>query len=495
MLTRRLFLAAASAPFARAASVPAPTPYGAIPSERQLRWHELETTAFLHFTVNTFTDKEWGYGDEDANLFNPTAFDADAIVASLAAAGMRGVILTCKHHDGFCLWPTATTDHSVRSSSWRAGKGDVVRDLSDAARRHGLLFGVYLSPWDRNSAQYGTPQYLEIYRRQLTELLTNYGPIFEVWHDGANGGDGFYGGSREKRTIDKRTYYDWPRTWDLVRSLQPGAVIFSDVGPDVRWVGNERGIAGEPCWATYDPVGMDGGAASPGDVREKESPAGHRHGSHWLPAECDVSIRPGWFWHERENARVKTPAQLIDLYYKSVGRGANLLLNVPPNRSGLLEKEDVAALKAFGDYRRSTFGKNLAAHAKVTASNTRRKARDYAPAHLVDGYPDTCWAADDSMLTPEATLDLGRDTSFQVIRVAEAIRFGQRIDAFAVERWNSDSWETVASGTSIGPRRLIRLEKPVSANRLRLRVTQASASPAISELGLFAESDQSRSVC
>ncbi len=451
MLSRRSLLATLPAAFARGASTP--RPYGAIPTERQLRWHELETTAFLHFTVNTFTDKEWGYGDEDPNLFNPAAFDADAIVSALAAAGMRGVILTCKHHDGFCLWPTATTEHSVRSSSWRSGKGDVVRDLSDAARRHNLKFGVYLSPWDRNTARYGAPTYVAMYRAQLTELLTRYGPIFEVWHDGANGGDGFYGGARAKRTIDKRTYYDWPTTWDLVRKLQPDAVIFSDVGPDVRWVGNERGIAGDPCWATYDPVGADGGPASPGDVRDKESPAGHRHGSKWLPAECDVSIRPGWFWHENQNARVKTPAQLIDLYYKSVGRGANLLLNVPPNRDGLLSAEDVASLKAFGDYRRATFGKNLAAGAK--------------------GRP--------------MALDLPHPATFNVIRLSEDIRYGQRVDAVAIDRWNSRDWEQIASATSIGPRRLIRLEKPLTAQRLRLRVTAAAADPILNEFALFAE--------
>ena len=220
------------------------------------------------------------------------------------------MILTCKHHDGFCLWPTRTTGHNIRRSSWRGGAGDVVGDLAAAAKAQGLRFGVYLSPWDRNSPHYGTPRYIEIYRQQLTELLTNYGEIFEVWHDGANGGDGFYGGAREKRTIDKHTYYDWPRTWELVRKLQPDAVIFSDIGPDIRWVGNERGIAGDPCWATYDPVAANGGPAAPGDVRERESPGGHRHATHWLPAECDVSIRPGWFWHQAENAKVKTPAQL-----------------------------------------------------------------------------------------------------------------------------------------------------------------------------------------
>jgi alpha-L-fucosidase len=440
MLTRRALLATAAALPLRGAAL-------ALPSDRQLRWHELETTAFLHFTINTFTDKEWGYGDEDPNLFQPARFDADAIVAALADAGMRGVILTCKHHDGFCLWPTKTTEHSIRATSWRGGKGDVVRDIAEAARRKGLLFGVYLSPWDRNAASYGTPKYVEMYRAQLTELLTNYGPIFEVWHDGANGGDGFYGGAREKRTIDKRTYYDWPNTWALVRKLQPGACIFSDVGPDIRWVGNERGIAGDPCWATYDPVAKDGGPASPGDVREKESPTGHRNGRHWLPAECDVSIRPGWFWHARENGRVKTPAQLIDLYYKSVGRGANLLLNVPPNRDGLLNAEDIASLHGFGDWRRATFGKAVASGRGLE-------------------------------------LKLPRPAAFHVIRLREDIRKGQRVDAAVIERLDGD-WKPIANVTSIGPRRIVKLDEPVTAARLRLRVTQSSAAPILSEFAVY----------
>ncbi len=440
MISRRALLACAAAVPLRGAPL-------AVPSERQLRWHELETTAFLHFTINTFTDKEWGYGDEDPNLFQPARFDADAIAGALADAGMRGVILTCKHHDGFCLWPTATTGHSIRATSWRGGKGDVVRDVAEAAKRRGLQFGVYLSPWDRNSPHYGTPKYIELYRAQLTELLSRYGPIFEVWHDGANGGDGFYGGAREKRTIDKRTYYDWPATWALVRKLQPEAVIFSDVGPDVRWVGNERGIAGDPCWATFDPVAMDGGAASPGDVRAKESPTGHRNGSRWLPAECDVSIRPGWFWHERENARVKTPAQLIELYYQSVGRGANLLLNVPPNRDGLLSAEDVASLKAFGDWRRKTFGKAVASAKGLE-------------------------------------IDAGRPVTFSVIRLREDIREGQRIEAVTIEEWK-DGWQPVGSTTSVGARRLIRLDAPVTASRLRARVTASSGTPVVSEFALF----------
>jgi alpha-L-fucosidase len=489
MITRRTFLVAASSAAAAAGRAAPPAPYGAVPSERQLHWHDLETTAFLHFSINTFTNREWGYGDEDPDLFQPAGFDAAAIVKALSDGGMRGVILTCKHHDGFCLWPTKTTEHSVRGSSWRSGQGDVVRDLAAAAASRGLKFGVYLSPWDRNSPHYGTPRYIEIYRQQLTELLTGYGPIFEVWHDGANGGDGFYGGARQKRTIDKRTYYDWPNTWELVRRLQPGAVIFSDVGPDVRWVGNERGIAGDPCWAAYDPVGADGGPASPGDVRESESPVGHRHGSRWLPAECDVSIRPGWFWHENENSRVKSAAELIDLYHKSVGRGANLLLNVPPTRDGVLSSEDVAAVAALGLYTRHTFffTHDLAVRARASASNVRGNTRIWGPGNLVDGAADTCWATDDAVKRAEVILDFGKPATFTVIRLREAVQYGQRIDAIALDRWTGRAWEPLASATSIGPRRLIRLAQPATTTRLRLRVTEAAASPVLSEFAVFAE--------
>ncbi|MGA2113434.1 MAG: alpha-L-fucosidase [Bryobacteraceae bacterium] len=482
-MTRRTFLAAVSAA-APAFSFAKPKPFGALPSARQLAWHRLETTAFLHFTVNTFTDREWGLGDEDPNVFNPARFDADAIVEPLAAAGMTGVILTAKHHDGFCLWPTATSEHSVRASGWREGKGNVVGEIAAAARRHNLRFGIYLSPWDRSQAAYGKPEYIAIYRRQLTELLRDYGPIFEVWHDGANGGDGYYGGAREKRTIDKNTYYDWPGTWELVRRLQPEAVIFSDVGPDVRWVGNERGIAGDPCWATYDPVGADGGPASPGNVREKDSPAGTRHGTRWLPAECDVSIRPGWFWHEAENARVKTPAELVELYFVSVGRGANLLLNVPPNRDGLLSSEDIASLEGFGRWRRATFGSNLAAGARVTATNVRK---GFGPQQLLDGREDTYWATDDATVRAEAVFDFARPVTFGVVRLREAIAFGQRVDAVAIDRWDGGDWRQFAASTSIGARRLIRLDRPVTAARLRLRVTEAAASPMLAEFALFAE--------
>ena len=448
----------------------------------------MERCAFLHFSMNTFTGKEWGYGDEHPALFHPTAFDADAIAAALKNGGMRGVILTCKHHDGFCLWPTRTTEHSVRHSRWRDGKGDVVKEISDAARRHGLKFGVYLSPWDRNSALYGKPEYVAMYRAQLRELLTGYGRIFEVWHDGANGGDGYYGGAREKRLIDKRTYYDWPRTWDMVRSLQPDAVIFSDVGPDIRWVGNESGYAAETCWATYDPVGEDGAAAAPGYVREKEGETGHHHGSHWMPAECDVSIRPGWFWHAEENAKVKTPAQLMDLYYKSTGRGASLLLNVPPDRRGLLHENDVACLRRFGKLIQATFATNLAAGARMTAP-IRGNNPAFSPPNLIDANRDTYWTTDDSVTTPEVIMELDRPETFNVIRLRENIRLGQRVEAFELDHWDSGAWKPFAQATSLGSCRLIRTPEPITTTKLRLRITKSPVCPALSDFGLYKEPD------
>ncbi len=466
-------------------TVEAPQPYGALPTERQLRWEEMEFNAFLHFTVNTFTDREWGNGDEDPSLFNPTDFQPDAIASALAAAGVKGVILTAKHHDGFCLWPTKTTDHSIARSSWRDGKGDVVRDISEAALRHGLAFGVYLSPWDRNSALYGKPEYIQMYRAQLRELLTGYGPIFEVWHDGANGGDGYYGGANEKRAIDRRTYYEWPATWNLIRQLQPGAVIFSDVGPDIRWVGNEKGMAAETSWATYDPVGEDGGAAAPGYVRAELNQTGQRNASHWLPAECDVSIRPGWFWHESENGKVKTPSELFDLYTKCVGRGGNLLLNVPPDRRGQLGEADVRTLRAFGALLKTAFRKNLALEAQFSASNVRGGSASYSPSKLVDGDRYTYWATDDDVTTPELTVDFKHDVTFNLLRLRENIKLGQRIEEFAFDSWERGQWREIARASSIGACRMISLDQPVTTRKLRLRITKSPVAVALSELGVY----------
>jgi alpha-L-fucosidase len=273
---------------AEAAASP-PEPRLPVPSERQLRWHDLEWYGMIHFGLNTFTDVEWGDGSVAPDVFNPSDFQADEIVRAFKTAGMKGMVLVCKHHDGFCLWPSETTDYTVKSSPWRNGKGDLVREMADACRRQNLKFGVFLSPWDRNSKSFGYREYIQIYRRQLSELLTNYGEVFIVWHDGALGGDGYYGGQREKRSVDNRTYYDWPETWALVRRLQPNAAIFSDAGPDVRWVGNEAGKAGDPCWSTINLAG-----AYPGMPDFQVNINGQREGTNWVPAECDVSIRPWW---------------------------------------------------------------------------------------------------------------------------------------------------------------------------------------------------------
>ncbi len=327
-----------------------------------------------------------------------------------------------------------------------------------------------------------------MYRQQLRELLTQYGPIFEVWHDGANGGDGYYGGAREKRTIDKHTYYGWPKTWDVVRSLQPDAVIFSDVGPDIRWVGNERGYANETCWETYDPVGDGGGVAVPGDVRARDSGTGTRHGAKWLPPECDVSIRPGWFYHESENARVKTAPQLLDLYYRSVGRGGSLLLNVPPDRRGLLHETDTQVLRGFDALVRATFARNLAAGAKLTASNVRGGAAEFRAENLLDGDRYTCWCTEDNVTTPEVVFDFGRPIGFNVIRLRENIRLGQRVDAVATDEGKDSGWSPVAEATSIGACRIIRTPRDITTSRVRLRITRAAACPALSEFGLFRES-------
>lgn len=463
-------------------SVSAPKPHGAIPSERQLRWQAMEVTGFIHFTVNTFTDKEWGYGDESPEIFAPTAFDAGQIAGVAAEAGMKGLILTAKHHDGFCLWPSAYTDHSVKHSPWRGGQGDVVRELATACQEQGIGFGIYLSPWDRNHPRYGHPDYLTYYRNQLRELLSNYGPLFEVWFDGANGGEGYYGGARENRRIDKERYYDWETTWSIVRELQPEAVIFSDAGPDIRWVGNESGVAGDPCWGTISPDGMAPGLADP-----KVLNTGHRNGSHWRPAEVDVSIRPGWFYHAHEDDQVRSPENLLQVYYESVGRGCNLLLNLPPDRRGLIHERDVASLREWRRILDATFATDLARGARVTASNTRGNDPRFAPTHVIDGRRDTYWATDDDVRTPELVLDLGRHATFNAVCVREYLPLGQRVDSIALDRWDGERWVEFASATGIGAQRLIRLPERITTDRVRLRVTGSPVCPAISELGLFAE--------
>ena len=306
---------------------------------------------FLHFGVNTFTDREWGDGSEDPAIFNPTQLDARQWARSAKRGGFKTLILTAKHHDGFCLWPSATTEHTVAHSPWRSGQGDVVRELVDACRAEGLRAGLYLSPWDRNNPTYGdSPRYNDLYCAQLTELLTRYGDVAEVWFDGANG-EGPNG---------KKQSYDWPRVWSLVRRLQPNAVMFSDAGPDVRWCGNENGVAGDPNWSSVDPAAVPyPGVSAPGVTDALQH--GDSAGTVWRPAECDVSIRKGWFYHPADDERVKTVDDLTNLYFSSVGRNAKLLLNVPPTRAGLLHDTDVARLAALRDRLSSLFERDHAA--------------------------------------------------------------------------------------------------------------------------------------
>jgi len=406
-----------------------PKPHGSVPNERQLKWHESEFYGFLHFTVNTFTDKEWGYGDESESVFNPTDFSADQIVQTARDAGMKRLILTCKHHDGFCLWPSKFTEHSVKNSPWKNGKGDIVREIADACKKYGLEFGTYLSPWDRNYKDYARPEYITYYRNQLRELMTEYGPVTEVWFDGANGGDGFYGGARERRRIDNRTYYDWENTRKIVYENQPLACMFSDGGPEVRWVGNERGIAGDPCWATLNRDDF-----LPGVADTKRLNSGDRPGTHWLPAECDVSIRPGWFYHANEDGRVRSPENLVDLFYRSVGRGASFLLNLPPDRRGRIHENDVKSLQGFRKIIDATFEKDLAQGAKATAENVRGSDAIFAAVNVLDGKRETYWCTDDAVTAPELVLDLGRAVTFNVVSLREFLPLGQRVEDWALDR-------------------------------------------------------------
>lgn len=474
-----------------------PAPYGPVPMPRQLCRETNAFWGFLHFGVNTFTDREWGNGDEDPNVFDPTNFDPDQIVRTAKMAGMKGLVLTCKHHDGFCLWPTAYTTHSVKYSKWykeqeakKPGSGDVVKDISDACHKYGLKFGVYLSPWDRNNASYGTPAYLTYYRNELRELLTHYGPIYEVWFDGANGGSGYYGGARETRTINNRVYYDWPNTWAMVRKLQPHAVMFSDGGPDIRWAGNEDGFAGDPCWETLN-AGEFGPGYGPGDDHSEILNSGQRDGTNWLPAECDVSIRrPDWFYHASDNDKVLTPEQLLEIYYKSIGRGAALILNLPPDRNGQIHSNDVASLRGFRRILDETFAHNLARGAKITASNVRGNDKQFSPRNVLDGNRNTYWSTDDSVTNANLILDLGKPKTFNVVRLREYLPLGQRVNTYALDDWQDGKWNEFAKGESIGNCRLVRGQN-VTTTKVRVRFS-GPVCLAISEVGLFAEPPESK---
>jgi len=457
-----------------------PAPMQAVPAPNQLAWHEMELNAFVHFTTNTFTGKEWGYGDESPDIFNPTNYDADQWVRTFKETGFKGVILTCKHHDGFCLWPSEYTKHSVKSSPWKNGEGDVVRDVADACKKYGLKFGVYLSPWDRNHAEYGTPAYVDYYRNQLRELFTNYGPVFEMWFDGANGGDGYYGGKREKRSIQGSTYYDWPTTLQYVRDMEPNILFFSDAGPGVRWVGNERGVAGETNWNTISPDTLFAGKAG----IEKLLNEGAENGTRWIPAEVDVSIRKGWFYHAEEDSLVKTPEQLFDIYLTSVGRGSTLLLNIPPDRRGLLHENDVAALKGFRELLDTEFKTNLAFNKPVYTDQVRGEAEQFAGKNMTDGMKDTYWSVDDSVTTASFEIDLQGTHTIKYLMLQEYITLGQRIKSFTVELKQDDEWKPVASATTIGYKRILKID-PTEAQAIRINIKESKACPVISNVEVY----------
>jgi alpha-L-fucosidase len=456
-----------------------PAPVPPVPTARQLAWHALQFYGFIHFTVNTFTDREWGFGDEPAHMFAPSALNARQWVDVARDAGMKGLILTAKHHDGFCLWPSRFTGHSVKNSPWKNGAGDVVADLAQACRERGLRFGVYLSPWDRNHAEYGRPEYVTYYRNQLRELLTNYGPIFEVWFDGARGGDGYYGGARDRRTIDPATYYDWSNTWAIVRELQPDAVMFSDAGPDVRWAGNERGIAFETTWYPLNRT-----ALFPGDPAYPKMAAGLRDGIDYVPPEADVSIRPGWFYHAAEDEQVKSVRQLVEIYEHSVGRGANLLLNMPPDRRGLIPDVDADRLRQFGRTIAATYRQDLAREADVQADNVRGGSAEYAASRVNDGDPSTYWAADDTVTTGTIELAWRRPVRFDRVVLQEAIALGQRVEAWAIEVAQDGNWTRVGEGTTVGYKRIARFE-PVTADRVRVKIANARACPTLAAVGVY----------
>lgn len=436
----------------QAAAQTAPAPIAPLPSKHQVAWQQMETYAFIHFGPNTFGNREWGYGDAPLESFNPTRLDCEQWAKTLHDAGMKGIIITAKHHDGFCLWPTKYTDYSVRNTPYKNGKGDIVGELSAACKKYGLKFGVYLSPWDRHQAFYGTPLYVEYFYAQLEELLTQYGDIFEIWFDGANGGDGYYGGAREERTIDRRTYYNFPRAWKMVERLQPQAIIFSDGGPGCRWVGNEKGYAHATNWSF-----LRGNEVYPGYSRYWELQQGHADGDTWTPAECDVSIRPGWFYHESEDSKVKTVDYLTDLYYRSVGHNATFLLNMPVDKEGRIHPIDSARVVDFHKRICAEFKTDLLAKAKIKATNVRGK--QWGTANLTDGNYETYWSISDGTDKAQLTITLPRNTRLNRLMLQEYIPLGQRVQRFSVSYLKGKEWAPLSVGeetTTVGYKRLLR---------------------------------------
>ncbi len=453
-------------------------PVSPVPTPQQVEWQKMETYAFIHFGLNTFNDKEWGYGDSDVKTFNPKKLDCEQWARVLSAAGMKGVIITAKHHDGFCLWPTRTTDYCIRNSPYKNGNGDIVGELSKACKKYGLKFGVYLSPWDRNQTSYGSQYYVDYYKRQLKELLSNYGDVFEVWFDGANGGDGWYGGAAEKRTIDRKNYYQFDQLYQIVDSLQPKAIIFGDGGPGCRWVGNEKGFAGETCWSM-----IPSNTIYPGYEHFEQLQYGWENGDQWTPAECDVSIRPGWFYHENEDSKVKTVDELCNLYYRSVGHNATFLLNFPVDTNGLIHPIDSANAVGFHKKIQQEMSVDILKDiTPVVDSNNGKHVGKY----ITDGQYNTYWA---SKKTNGASIEfrLGKEKGFSRLMLQEYIPLGQRVKSFSVYYLQGKSWVKLnqkEETTTIGYKRILRFDK-IKTNGLRIVFDNARACPCINNVSAY----------
>jgi alpha-L-fucosidase len=454
-----------------------------VPSERQLRWQKMELIAFIHFNMNTFTGREWGNGNEDPKLFNPKKFDAEQWVKSIKDAGFKEIILTCKHHDGFCLWQTKTTDHSVKSSDWKEGTGDVVKEVSDACKKYNVAFGVYLSPWDRNTKFYGTDEYNDFFIEQLTELLTHYGKVSEVWFDGACG-EGPNG---------KKQVYDYVRWYVHIRKLQPQANI-AIMGPDVRWVGTESGKGRTTEWSVIPNNNMDQSVIarnSQQDVIYKplgdlvNQNLGGRDiissakGLVWYPAETNTSIRPGWFYHSSEDSKVKTPKELMDIYFTSVGMNGVFLLNIPPDPDGLINENDILSLKGFKLLRDKTFKKNLADGSIVKSNNGKNEKA------ILDNNYQTYFTTKGTDTTTIIDISLPVEKTFNVLSLQENITVGQRVENFVFEYQGKDgNWIPITSGTTIGYKRLLQFDT-VKAQNLRLRILSSRLNPTIAEFGIY----------
>ncbi len=455
----------------------APAPFGPTPSENQWRWQEMEYYAFIHFSLNTYTDQSWGYGNEDINLFNPTELDARQWARICKEAGMKGIIITAKHHCGFCLWPTETTDFSVKNAPWKDGKGDVIQELADACKEYGLKLGIYVSPWDRNNPDYGKPEYITVFRNQIKEVLTNYGDIFEIWFDGANGGTGYYGGADENRKIDRTKYYDWLLTYKMIRELQPNIVIWNDGGEraDLRWVGTEGGSVGETNWSLLNATG---------DVPFNMLHYGVEDGDSWVPGEVNTSIRPEWFYHSSENSKVKTLPQLMDTYYNSIGRNGTFLLNFPIMPNGLIHPNDEKAALDLAKAVKEVFDENLVENAKAEASDTRGNSKKFGTQNAIDDDKESYWATNDSVKTASLTIDFGAPTTFNRFMAQEYIRLGQRVKAFTVDAFVDGDWKEIAKATTVGYKRILRFPT-VTATKMRFNISDSKACPVISNIGVY----------